>query len=625
MPHRLEEPICQGDIVVPQSVREGLGRVIRDRLSAAKFYRRIQCADKAHDDRVLVLYDMRDKLEQHARDISKQLTRKKLQEDDLVNGRITVQGGGRVVSTLSNSRSQTAKADVSPVEYTQSSTEIAVANFMLDLLSIRDWIKAQWTRAARGTEDFATIAHCSYAARELARRVLLSVDLEIGWQDPTFLDYAKKAGLLFNENEYVSVGAHSTFIVFLRNKTKIRWHVYSSVKGYMHAPNFEEAFNSDLLAQLERWLLCAAISGWDADQDLTTVQDRCLIAALTTQIHTVLHYWKSKAAPDSPQTKTRGKLTPSPLDDAIKDLKSFSERLPSLKFSPDPWTLSHIIAQTTSLIRYQEMALSLDCLCAAVYSEKYRMIAKISSAATLQKDFGFMLPSGSLNTVTELDRAWKMLQKKPSRIHDKFSMQWTWKVFQAEHIPIMFSDFLESSSNYVSMLDKIRSRVGEINGRRLNISALPALSKNLESLVLSDLAKVQVISPLYVSGRTIRILAGNDSDERPETGGLLTLAADTKPSSRVLSIYIGNAPLAILNPTQDLMCSHGIGKMITDPAEQPPLLEESDYSLRDAEGRISTTVKADADLARFANHIRGWVQGLPPKFISKVFEVSHRT
>lgn len=61
------------------------------------------------------------------------------------------------------------------------------------------------------------------------------------------------------------------------------------------------------------------------------------------------------------QTTTRGSLTPSPLDDTIKELKSFSERLLSLKFSPDPWTLSHIIAQTTPLIRYQ------DCLCAAVY------------------------------------------------------------------------------------------------------------------------------------------------------------------------------------------------------------------------------------------------------------------
>jgi hypothetical protein len=90
------------------------------------------------------------------------------------------------------------------------------------------------------------------------------------------------------------------------------------------------------------------------------------------------------------------------------------------------------------------------------------------------------------------------------RMRNKFnSMQWTWKVFLAEHIPIMFSD-LKSSSNYVSMLDKIRSRVSEINGRRLNISALPALSKSLESLALSELARVQLIGPLYVSGRTIR-------------------------------------------------------------------------------------------------------------------------
>ncbi|KFZ24665.1 hypothetical protein V502_00856 [Pseudogymnoascus sp. VKM F-4520 (FW-2644)] len=194
-----------------------------------------------------------------------------------------------------------------------------------------------------------------------------------------------------------------------------------------------------------------------------------------------------------------------------------------------------------------------NCLCAAVYGEKYRMIAESSSEATLQKDFGCLLPSGSLNTAQELDRAWKMLQKKSSRMDEKLdSMQWTWKVFQAEQIPIMFSDYV--------MLFLPFQKTGEDS----------------------------INSPLYIPGRTIRILADNHNDVNPESEGLLTLAADSsiKSSSKVLSIYVGNVPRGILKPTQDLICAHGIGNIIMDPAEQSPPLQESDYSLRDAEGRI---------------------------------------
>lgn len=36
--------ICQGEVVVPQRVREGLRRVIQARRSASKFYILIQCA-----------------------------------------------------------------------------------------------------------------------------------------------------------------------------------------------------------------------------------------------------------------------------------------------------------------------------------------------------------------------------------------------------------------------------------------------------------------------------------------------------------------------------------------------------------------------------------------------------
>lgn len=67
----------------------------------------------------------------------------------------------------------------------------------------------------------------------------------------------------------------------------------------------------------------------------------------------------------------------------------------------------------------------------------------------------------------------------------------------------MFS-VLDSSHNYVSVLDKIRSRVSEINGRRLNIKALPSLPRTWSQLALRDLAKVQLNGLLYHPGRTIR-------------------------------------------------------------------------------------------------------------------------
>ena len=132
------------------------------------------------------------------------------------------------------------------------------------------------------------------------------------------------------------------------------------------------------------------------------------------------------------------------------------------------------------------------------------MIAEKSSETILQEEFGCLLPTSSLNTTPELFRAWKMQQRQPARIKEKIdSMHWTWKVFQAKDIPAMFSD-LDSSDNYVSMLDKIRSRVSKINDRRLNIEALPVLSDPWGKLTLHDLATVRLSGPLYCPARTIR-------------------------------------------------------------------------------------------------------------------------
>ena len=492
--------ICQGVGAVPQKVRDALRRVIYARECATKFYTRIQSADADHESWLLFLIDILATLERHAT-ISCALNM--VREDDLRNGRISLQSGSDIVPTLPKNRCQTTRKGVSPIEYAQSSKETAVANFVSDLVIIHDWIKIQWTCAARGKSDLATVAYSSYAARKLARQVLYSVELEIGWKDPIFLDYANKAGLFSNENEYVSASLHSTFIVILRQQTKIRWHVYSDVGEHMHAPRFENSCGSDMPAQLERWLFCAAIAGWDVDQELTAAQDRCLLAALTTQMHTLIHYKRTTTTTGFRHVAREAAGT-SPLGHTLEKLQSFSDRLRSLKFSPDPWTLSHIIAQSTSLIHYQEIALSIDRLCAAAYAEKYRAIAKSSSKTTLQNDFGCLLPTGSVNNFTELERAWTLQKRNPARIEEKIeSMQWTWKVFEDKHIPRMFSDF-DSSRNYISMLDKIKSRVSEINGRRLNIKALPVLSSAWTTLALQDLVKVDLTGDLYIPASTIR-------------------------------------------------------------------------------------------------------------------------
>lgn len=485
---------------VPQKVRDALRRVIYARECATKFYTRIQSADADHESWLQFLIDILATLERRATiDCALNMVR----EDDLRNGRISLQSGSDFVPTLPNNRCQTTRKGVSPIGYAQSSKETAVANFVSDLVIIHDWIKIQWTCAARGKSDLATVAYSSYAARKLARQVLYSVELEIGWKDPIFLDYANKAGLFSNENEYVSAGLHSTFIVILRQQTKIRWHVYSDVGEHMHAPRFENSCGSDMPAQLERWLFCAAIAGWDVDQELTAAQDRCLLAALTTQMHTLIHYERSTTTTGFLRI-ARGAAGASPLGHTLEKLQSFSDRLRSLKFSPDPWTLSHIIAQSTSLIHYQEIALSIDRLCAAVYAEKYRAIVKSSLETTLQNGFGCLLPTGSVNNFTELDRAWTLQKRNPARMEKKIdSMQWTWKVFEDKHIPIMFSDF-DSSHNYISMLDKIKSRVSEINGRRLNIKALPVLSSAWTTLALKDLARVDLTGDLYIPASTIR-------------------------------------------------------------------------------------------------------------------------
>lgn len=108
----------------------------------------------------------------------------------------------------------------------------------------------------------------------------------------------------------------------------------------------------------------------------------------------------------------------------------------------------------------------------------------------------------------------------------------------------------------------------------------------------------------------------------------MTFAAATSinPSTRTLSISIGEVPLVALKPTQqELICAHGIGKLVMDPTEkqQRSELQVSDYTLRDAEGRVTTTTfVVDDNLATFANQLRDWIRNIPATTHYGIFETS---
>jgi hypothetical protein len=107
----------------------------------------------------------------------------------------------------------------------------------------------------------------------------------------------------------------------------------------------------------------------------------------------------------------------------------------------------------------------------------------------------------------------------------------------------------------------------------------------------------------------------------------LTFAAATSinPSTRTLSISIGKVPLVALKPTlQELICAHGIGNLVMDPTEeqQRSELQELEYTLRDAEGRFTTTFVVDDNLATFANQLRDWIRNLLATTHYGIFETS---
>ncbi|KAH8797673.1 hypothetical protein F5884DRAFT_814945, partial [Xylogone sp. PMI_703] len=271
--------ICRGDIIAPQKLRDSLQRVIDARDRVSSFHRRNGTSDDGHEYWLKTLRQILESLERHVMSTKQQIEKRQLREADLANGRTCLQSDDvpPVVSHSTMLSSQIAKVEPSAMKYVKTIAPTILINYIEDLVSIRDWLKLQWIRAARGIDDLATVAYSSYAARELARSVFNAVDFEIGWKDPSFIRYAREAGLLDNKDEYVSIGANSSIIVVTRHHSKIRWHVYSEVGDYMDAPNFDISSSNHMLAQLERWLFCAAVSGWDYHEDLTSVRDRCLL------------------------------------------------------------------------------------------------------------------------------------------------------------------------------------------------------------------------------------------------------------------------------------------------------------------------------------------------------------
>ena len=109
-----------------------------------------------------------------------------------------------------------------------------------------------------------------------------------------YIGHAKKIGLLESETEVVGNYIDQSMCIKILSANQVRVHVYSILpkqnrgSNIIHPKALQHLMDKDIPGQLDRWLLCAAISGWDSagrEKGQLSLQEQGLLAALYGKLY----------------------------------------------------------------------------------------------------------------------------------------------------------------------------------------------------------------------------------------------------------------------------------------------------------------------------------------------------
>ena len=167
-------------------------------------------------------------------------------------------------------------------------------NSLQTLAELLEWVKALWAETVNGTVDFVTTDQASNIARDFAHRILSELSMTTNWRrESRYVKFALKIGLLESKTEEVMMLTNDSICVKLFSANQaLRVHIYSfpadiSRNNNLSSTVCQHLMDKDESGQLDRWLFCGAIYGWDsATGELKlSLQERGLLAALWAKHH----------------------------------------------------------------------------------------------------------------------------------------------------------------------------------------------------------------------------------------------------------------------------------------------------------------------------------------------------
>ncbi|KFZ24925.1 hypothetical protein V502_00602 [Pseudogymnoascus sp. VKM F-4520 (FW-2644)] len=396
--------------------------------------------------------------------------------------------------------------------YEECAEDTAVINLLCAMRRIRDWVKALWGRAMRGSIDLVTLDQLSGTARDFAHKILAELDLVTQWRtEGRYIGYAKKIGLLDNITETVEEFDADCICVKFLSGDKLKVYVYSllpksernSISIYPKV--LRNITNRDVPGQLDRWIFCAAISGWDSDTKFTKMlclQEWGLLAALNRKLNELLEL---KEIPDDPSNYLR--------KEAIIDAGLWKDFIQKIHACPDPWTLCHLLCQASCSQKILDWALFVPHMPLLVYGEKYRMLVTGSQEEAM-RDFRECLPPQELRTANEIMDSYRYFLKSDDRRKMERMMAnapWGWRFSRDNQLSTILARFSKSKS-YISVLDKLYAELKTDNGRCLNLSALPPPQAG-PITIESRLQAYKLTGPLYTENYSVKFISKTEYNQ----------------------------------------------------------------------------------------------------------------
>jgi hypothetical protein len=330
----------------------------------------------------------------------------------------------------------------------------------------------------RGSLDFVTADQLANTARDLGQKSLSELELLYQWPHERHMKHARKIGLLDDGTTILKQSEKDVLCMMATTPGVARLHIYGfkptlcQVDPSFYPPVIQHMMDQGPSGGLDRSLLRCMVEALEKSEEIKkslTLKEKSIRYALYRTLFQLIY----------PTVTALNSTMKTAYELARRQGKKWKLALESHTFSPDPWTLCHILAQAVCLRNLTNLKFLAPHLPRLIFSQQFRKFCGLPEGATqIPQEFKNMFSSLPQTTAEEVRLAYIRCQKEPfDRLYKRIKggIPLGWRYFnEGENILPTIYNLFQKPTNYLSLLDRLREVLCTDNRQELDITAFPA-------------------------------------------------------------------------------------------------------------------------------------------------------